>query len=158
LGNPNLPGALADFAGVDIPTSSNAYGLQASFQFSPQVVLNGWVGYVNTRTLSTRGVLPRGELDIWNWGVGLAFPDLLRAGSVGGIIVGMEPRVTGVTSGLRSAIGRDRDMSFHVEAFYQYRINDNISITPGIIWLTNPDFNSSNSDVVIGAIRTTFTF
>jgi hypothetical protein len=158
LGNPNLPGALADFAGVDIPTSSNAYGLQASFQFSPQVVLNGWVGYVNTRTLSTRGVLPRGELDTWNWGVGLAFPDLLRAGSVGGIIVGMEPRVTGVTSGLRSAIGRDRDMSFHVEAFYQYRINDNISITPGIIWLTNPDFNSSNSDVVIGAIRTTFTF
>lgn len=158
LNNPNLPEALAPFAGLDVPTSTNAYGVQASFQISPQIVLNGWVGYTKTRTLATRGVLPRGELDIWNWAVGLALPDLFKPGSLGGIIVGMEPRVTGVTPGLRSAIGRDSDMSFHVEAFYQYRINDNISITPGIIWLTNPDFNSSNSDVVIGAIRTTFTF
>ncbi|UIE36383.1 iron uptake porin [Leptodesmis sichuanensis] len=158
LNNPNLPEALAPFAGLDVPTSTNAYGVQASFQISPQIVLNGWVGYTKTRTLATRGVLPRGELDIWNWAVGLALPDLFKPGSLGGIIVGMEPRVTGVTPGLRSAIGRDRNMSFHVEAFYQYRINDNISITPGIIWLTNPDFNSSNSDVVIGAIRTTFTF
>ncbi len=158
LNNPNLPEALAPFAGLDVPTSTNAYGVQASFQISPQIVLNGWVGYTKTRTLATRGVLPRGELDIWNWAVGLALPDLFKPGSLGGIIVGMEPRVTGVTPGLRSAIGRDSAMSFHVEAFYQYRINDNISITPGIIWLTNPDFNSSNSDVVIGAIRTTFTF
>jgi hypothetical protein len=158
LNNPNLPEPLTPFAGLDIPTSTNAYGLGASFQFSPRVVLNGWVGYTNTRTLATRGVLPRGELDIWNWGVGLALPDLIRPGSVGGLIVGMEPRVTGVTPGLRSAIGRDSDMSFHVEAFYQFRFNDNITITPGVIWLTNTDFNDSNSDVVIGAIRTTFTF
>ncbi len=158
LDNPNLPGALANFAGLDIPTSSNAYGLQASFQFSPQIVLNGWVGYTNTRTLATGGVLPRGELDIWNWGVGLALPDLFKAGSVGGLIVGMEPRATGISPGLRSAIGRDSNMSLHVEAFYQYRLNDNISVTPGIIWLTNPDFNDGNSDVVIGAVRTTFTF
>ncbi len=158
LNNPNLPGALADFAGLDVPTSSNAYGLQASFQFSPQIVLNGWVGYVNTQTLATQGVLPRGTLDAWTWGVGLAFPDLLKAGSVGGIVVGMEPRVTGVSPGLRSAIGTDNNMSMHVEAFYQYRLNDNISITPGIVWLTNPDFNNNNADVVIGAIRTTFTF
>lgn len=158
LRNPNLPSALAPYAGLDIPTSSNAYGLQASFQIIPQIVINGWVGYTNTRTLATRGVLPRGEMDIWNWAVGLALPDLFKAGSVGGIIVGMEPRVTGVTSGLRSAIGRDSDMSLHVEAFYQYRLNDNISITPGIVWLTNPDFNDNNSDAVIGAVRTTFTF
>ena len=158
LDNPNLPDSLSPFAGIDIPTSSNAYGVQASFQLSPKFVINGWVGYTNTRTLSTRGVLPRGEMDIWTYGVGLAFPDLLKTGSLGGIIVGMEPRVTGASRGLRSAIGTDPDASIHVEAFYQYQINDYISITPGIIWLTAPDMNSRNSDVVIGTIRTTFTF
>ncbi len=158
LNNPNLPGALANFGGLDIPTSSNAYGAQASFQFSPKFLVNGWVGYTNTRTLATRGVLPRGELDIWNWAVGLAFPDLLKDGSLGGIIVGSEPRVKGVSSGLRSAIGRDPDTSFHIEAFYQYRVNDNITVTPALIWLTALDMNASNADIVIGAIRTTFTF
>jgi len=158
LENENLPDALAPFSGLDIPTSSNAYGVQASFQVSPKFVINGWGGYVNTRTLSTRGVLPRGELDIWTWAVGLAFPDLLKDGNLGGLIVGMEPRVKGVTRGLRSAIGRDPDDSFHIEAFYQHRVNDNITVTPGVIWLTAPDMNDNNADVVIGTIRTTFTF
>jgi len=158
LNNGNLPDTLAPFAGLDIPTSSNAYGVQASFQLNPKIVINGWGGYINTRTLSTRGVLPRGEFDTWTWAGGLAFPDLLKDGNLGGIIVGMEPRVTGVSRGLRSAIGRDPDMSLHIEAFYQYRINDNISITPAVIWLTAPDMNANNSDVVIGAVRTTFTF
>ena len=90
--------------------------------------------------------------------MGLAFPDLLKDGSLGGIIVGVEPRVDSVSSGLRSAIGRDPSTSIHVEAFYQYRLNDNISITPGVVWLTAPDHNSSNQDVVIGTVRTTFTF
>ncbi|MBF2027468.1 MAG: iron uptake porin [Oscillatoriales cyanobacterium C42_A2020_001] len=158
LDNPNLPDALAPFSGVDIPTSTNAYGVSASFQISPKFVINGFGSYINTRTLSTRGVLSRGELDIWTYGIGLAFPDLFRDGNLGGIIVGMEPRVKGVSRGLRSVIGRDPDMSFHVEAFYQYRVNDYISITPGVIWLTAPDMNDNNSDVVIGTVRTTFTF
>lgn len=158
LNNPNLPNSLLPFAGLDIPTSSNAYGVQASFQLSPKVVINGWGGYVNTRTLATRDVLPRGQFDTWTWGAGLALPDLLKDGNLGGIIVGMEPRVTGVTRGLRSAIGRDPDMSLHIEAFYQYRLNDNITVTPAVIWLTAPDMNANNSDVVIGAVRTTFTF
>ena len=154
----NNPLVLDAFTGLDIPTSSNAYGAAASFQLSPKFVINGSFGYTNTRTLATRDVLPRGNLNIFNWAVGLAFPDLLKDGSLGGIIVGVEPRVDSVSSGLRSAIGRDPSTSIHVEAFYQYRLNDNISITPGVVWLTAPDHNSSNQDVVIGTVRTTFTF
>jgi hypothetical protein len=36
-----------------IPTSSNAYGLAASFQLTPSLVLNGSVGYTETRTLAS---------------------------------------------------------------------------------------------------------
>jgi carbohydrate-selective porin OprB len=46
----------------------------------------------------------------------------------------------------------------HVEAFYRYRLNDNISITPGVFWIFNPEGNDLNNNQVVGVIRTTFTF
>ncbi|WP_221642942.1 iron uptake porin [Nostoc sp. 2RC] len=156
LNNPNLPDALAPFSGADISTSSNAYGAEASFQLSDKFVLGGWAGYTNTRILSSNGSgIDRGKLDIWNWAVTLAFPDFGKKGNIAGIVVGMEPYVT---SSNVAQIGKDQKNSYHLEAFYQYKVSDNISITPGIIWLTSPDNNSNNNDTVIGALRTTFTF
>ena len=145
--------------GDSLPVVSNSYGLEGSFQISSKFVIGGWGGYTNERTLSTLGGrIPRGNLDIWNYAVTLAFPDLGSKGSVGGIIVGMEPRVTGVSTSLRGVIGKDPDVSLHIEGLYQYKLSDNITITPGIIWLTAPDHNSNNGGVVIGTVRTTFTF
>ncbi len=159
LDNPNLPAPLDTFAGLNLPTSSNAFGIEASFQITPSIVFNGSVGYTQTRTLSSLGgAIPKGDLNIWNWFVGAAFPDLFKKGSVAGIIVGMEPKVTGASSNIRSVIGIDPSTSIHVEGFYQFQLSDNIGITPGIIWLTNPDHNSNNNDILIGVVRTTFTF
>ena len=129
-------------------TSSNSFGLGASFQLNPNIVINANAGYIKTNVIGT------GDLDIWTWTVGLAFPDLGRKGNLAGLIVGMEPKVTSATGGLL----RDANTSIHVEGFYQHKLNDNISITPGLIWLTAPDHNSRNSAVVIGTVRTTFTF
>lgn len=155
----NRANVFSQLSGVGIPTSSNAYGLAASFQISPKLVLNGSVGYTKTRTLASGGGFSRGELDIWNWSVGLAAPDFLRKGSVAGLIVGMEPRASKVSSALRnSGYGRDEDTSLHIEGFYQYQLNDNLAITPGLIWLTAPDHNNNNKDIVIGTVRATFTF
>ncbi|AKG21502.1 iron uptake porin [Calothrix sp. 336/3] len=141
---------------LNVPFSSNSYGLQASFQVSEKFVLGGWVGYTNARNTSSKGgLVDRGTLDIWNWAVTLGFPDLGKKGNLAGIIFGMEPKVTGSTI---NEISKDRDTSYHIEAFYQYKVSDNISITPGVIWLTAPDHNDTNDSVVIGALRTTFTF
>ncbi|WNZ45441.1 iron uptake porin [Leptolyngbya boryana CZ1] len=144
-------GFLAD----EVPTSANAYGISASFQITPQVVFNGSVGYTNAQSLQPGN---RGDLDIWNWSAGLAFPDFLKKGSLAGIIVGMEPRVSSSSGTFGQAIGRDRNTSLHIEGFYQYQLTDNIAITPGIIWLTAPNHDNRNDDIVIGTIRTTFTF
>ncbi|GAB1539247.1 hypothetical protein NUACC21_19130 [Scytonema sp. NUACC21] len=141
---------------LNVPFSSNSYGLQASLGLSDKFVLGGWVGYTNARNLSTQGGrIDRGDLDIWNWAVTLGFPDLGKKGNLGGIIFGMEPKVTGSSI---DQLSTDTDTSYHIEAFYQYQVNDNITITPGVIWLTAPDHNSNNDDVIIGAIRTTFSF
>lgn len=60
----------------------------------------------------------------------------------------------GLSAGQRS----DRDVGLHIEAFYRFQLNDNISITPGVFWLTAPNHDDRNPDAVIGAIRTTFLF
>ncbi len=148
--------------GVNLPTSSNSYGVELSWQLSDRFVLGGWVGYTNTRLLSAGGGLfDRGGLDIWNYAVTLAFPDLGKQGNLLGFVVGMEPKVTDST--INSAnpdidVDEDDDTSLHIEGFYQFQLTDNIAITPGAIWITAPDFNNDNDDIVIGTIRTTFTF
>ena len=158
----NFPVRLGSF-GIDsdsnLPVSSNSYGAQASWRVNRGIAVGGWAGYTNQRFLSNlatpTGSVQRGDQKIWNWAVTLAFPDLLKEGNVAGFIVGMEPRVTSSTN---STLPEDKDTSLHIEGFYQFKLSDNISITPGVIWLTAPDHNKSNSDLVIGVVRTTFTF
>ena len=153
-----------DTFGEAIPNIQNAYGVEVSWQLLEKVVLGGWVGFVDTQTLSTLGgTVNRGGLESWNWAVNLAFPDLGTPGSVAGIIVGMEPRTRGVSSSLRddiiSAGGRVDDVtSLHIEGFYQFQVSENIAITPGIIVVTDPGFDEDNDTLVIGAVRTLFSF
>ncbi|MEA5602643.1 iron uptake porin [Nostoc sp. UHCC 0252] len=142
---------LDDDGTLDSNFSSNSYGVQASIGITNNIVLGGWAGYTNSRTLNGN----RGEADIWNYAVTLGFPDLGKEGNLAGIIAGVEPRLT---SSNIAGLDRDQDTSYHIEAFYQYKLTDNITITPGVIWLTSPDHNNDNDDVVIGALRTTFSF
>src|SRR4028119_264232 len=158
----NFPQRLGSFgfdSDTTLPVSSNSYGAQASWQLNRGFAIGGWAGYTNQRFLSNlatpTGSVQRGDQKIWNWAVTLAFPDLLKEGNVAGILVGMEPRVTSSTN---RTLPEDKDTSLHVEGFYQFKLSDNISITPGLIWLTAPDHNKDNSDLLIGVVRTTFTF
>ncbi len=136
--------------------SSNSFGIQANFKLSPRFQLGGWVGYMDAEA---RTGAVRGNANVWNYAVTLAFPDLLKKGNLGGIIVGMEPKLTG-SDRLLSGLTRrsDKDTGLHIEAFYRYAITDSISITPGVVWLTAPNHNNDNKDIVLGVIRTTFSF
>ncbi|MDH6090062.1 iron uptake porin [Umezakia ovalisporum] len=135
----------------DAAFSNNSYGIQASIGISEKFVLGGWAGYTNSSNLTGN----RGEAEIWNYALTLGFLDLGKKGNLAGIIAGVEPKVTSSTI---PGVNKDTDTSYHIEAFYQYQLTDNITITPGVIWLTSPDHNNNNDDVVIGALRTTFSF
>lgn len=130
--------------------SSNSYGVEALVDISPRLSLRGWVGYTSARLIGL------GDADIWNYAVALAFPDLGREGNLGAIVVGAEPYLTDLD--VAGAPAFPDDVPFHIEAFYKHQVNNNISITPGVIWLTAPNQNANNADVVIGTIRTTFVF
>lgn len=159
IDDPNTvdPGALEG----GVPTSSNSYGAQFSYALSDRLVVGGWGGLSKVRTLDAVSVdgetVERGSQDIWNWAATLAFPDLGKEGSLGGIVVGMEPWVSS-SSIDTPGFGEDEEKSLHAEAFYQYQLNDNIAITPGVIYVNKPDNNDNNDDLFIGALRTTFSF
>ncbi|MHC5598154.1 MAG: carbohydrate porin, partial [Nostoc sp.] len=72
-----------------------------------------------------------------------------------------EPKLTSLSKNVNLGAGNgvvDKDTSLHIEGFYQYQVNDNIAITPGVIWITAPDFNADNPDSVVLWLRTTFRF
>lgn len=133
------------------PVSINAYGLSGTFTLSPNFAIGGWVGYANQRYIG------RGDATVWNWAVTLAFPNLGKEGNLGGILVGMEPKVTEIDNAVNGG-QEDQDTSLHLEAFYRYQLTDNIQITPGVIWLTAPNHNADNDDIVVGVVRTVFRF
>ena len=160
----NLNTFAAATVGETVPITSNSYGAQVSYSISDSITIGGWGGYTTSRVLESvtgdNGVnISQGDQDVWNWAVSLAFPDLFKEGSLGGVVFGMEPKVTESSVDITGvADNTDTDTSLHIEAFYQYQLNDNIAVTPGAIWITAPDHDSDNSDVVIGTLRTTFTF
>jgi Carbohydrate-selective porin, OprB family len=125
---------------------SNNFGLQGSFQLSPQFALGGWAGYTQNQAAG-------GDRQIWNWAVTAAAPDFGGKGNLAGLLVGQEPRVTASGNGTT-----DTKAGLHIEGFYQFKVNDNLSITPGIIYLTAPNQDANSQPAVIGALRTTFLF
>jgi hypothetical protein len=133
--------------------SSNSFGIETNVNISNDLQLGGWVSYTNARALSGE---VKGDADIWSWAATLAFPDLGKKGNLGGIIIGMQPKLTGTSAPLSGLPRRDLDTGFHIEGFYRYQINDKISITPGLIWLTAPNHNEQNGDIFLGVVRTTF--
>jgi hypothetical protein len=136
--------AQANFVGGGNPYASNSYGFEAAFKPSKNLSISGFILYSDITDL-----VANNNGQVWSYGAGVALPDFGRKGNVLGIFAGAQPYL-GTTSG---------DRPYHIEGFYKYRISDNISITPGLIWLTNPgQVNGNNDGAVIGNLRTTFTF
>src|SRR5579883_3044641 len=126
----------------------NSYGVEASFRLSDKISLSGFGTYSDVSGKVSR----IDNFQSWTYGGGVAFPDLGKKGNVLGLFAGAEPYARN-----RRGFGGS-DTPIHVEGFYKYRVSDNISITPGVIYLISPGQNSNNDDVLIGTLRTTFTF
>ncbi|NES87213.1 MAG: iron uptake porin [Moorea sp. SIO2B7] len=53
---------------------------------------------------------------------------------------------------------KDEATSLHFEFFYRFKVTDNISVTPGFFFVTNPGHIADNATIYVGTIRTTFRF
>jgi hypothetical protein len=158
--------AVVDGATGRAPIQTNAFGTTLEWRVAESLTAGGWVGFANSNLLGQSG-----SVDTFNWMAFLNFPDLLGEGNMAGIYVGQPPKITSSNLPLNRNIpslinrgefpsteGGQPSTTTHVEAFYRWRVTDNISITPGFVLLFNPGHNASNDTIFMGALRTTFTF
>ena len=140
-------------------TSSDHYAVQASFQATPNVTVAGWAGltYATAEDGDVAGVTRGDNARMFNWAATLALTDLVKEGSVLGVIFGQPPKITNNDFG-EGAVRTDDGNSYHLEGLYRFPITDNIEVTPGVIVIFNPEHNNDNDNIYVGTIRTTFRF
>jgi len=156
--------AVNSTTGRSAPLQTNAVGATVTWQISKSISAGAWGGY-------TKSYIPGqpGNVETTNYMVFLNFPDLFAKGNLGGIYVGQPPKITSsnlpvgnnvpdfINTGLGRAGGQPGTTT-QVEAFYRFQLNDNLSITPGIIHILQPGHTPNSDSVTIGILRSTFTF
>ncbi len=143
---------LADTAGfMDEPAQINAIGGSLQWRFHPNLTFGTWGAWMFTNsTVSDASATTTTYL----FSLGYSDP-FGRPGDLLALLVGQPPKLVDGTDLL---LGEDPDTSLHFETFYRWRVSDRISITPGVMFITNPEHNADNEDIFIGTIRTTFRF
>ncbi|MEQ9000775.1 MAG: iron uptake porin [Coleofasciculus sp. B1-GNL1-01] len=151
----NNPSEVATLLNADLPvtpTVTNSYGIEAAFRLTEKISISGYGTYTDAILIG------QGGAEIWTYGAGVAFSDLGKEGNILGIFGGAQPYLGNTnTPGEDFQIDGTDDVPWHIEAFYKYQLTDNISVTPGVIWLLNPN-QADADDAVVGTLRTTFTF
>jgi Carbohydrate-selective porin, OprB family len=138
-----------------IATSANHYSFLATYKLSPGFVLSGWAGFTEANRETAAG----GNASMSNYAVSLAFPDFGQKGNALAFVVGIPPKLnTRTGTGLGTAVAANPDTSYHIEALYRVKLSDNLSITPGLILITNPEHNAINPTEYVGTVRSTFRF
>ena len=137
------------------PTTANHYSFLATYKISPSAVVSGWAGFVDASPTSGTG-----SASISNYALTLAFPDFGAEGNVLGFVFGVPPRLNSRTTTLATAPANGADTSYHIEAIYKIRLNENMDITPGLLLITSPENNATAfpQTEYVGTLRTTFRF
>jgi hypothetical protein len=134
-----------------VATEANYYSLLASYDLDKKTTLAGWYGFAD----ANRKDGTDGSADINYWATSLAIKDFAAKGNTLGLVFGQPPKVTGGSG----AFNEDTSgTSYHLEGLYKMKVNDRITVTPGILAIFNPDHDNSRNTVFVGTVRTTFKF
>ncbi|WP_375472613.1 iron uptake porin [uncultured Nostoc sp.] len=158
IGDSQLISPFADPIAFD----TQAIGATVAWRINPNLQLGGWGGFTSSKPSNLSG-----SIKTTNWMMFAAFPNLLRPGNLGGVLVGQPPKITSSTlpDGFNfpnfsdgGTPGGRNDTSIHVEVFYRTQLSDNIALTPGLFVIFNPDHNAANDALIVGTLRASFRF
>ncbi|WP_013334617.1 iron uptake porin [Gloeothece verrucosa] len=135
-----------NFAGAESDRVTNTYGFQAFWRIVDALSFTAFFAYGDLKQIGGF------NSEYWTYAGGFALPDLGKEGNILGIFAGVQPYLGNKT------LNTNNKNPVHVEVFYKYQLTDNINITPGAIWISNPEQVPSSNDEIIGTVRTTFAF
>ena len=131
--------------------TSNGYAVNAYWQpkksgIVPSVSAGyGW----NEVSLSNNRATPTGATNSTTWMAGLQWSDVFVKGNAAGFAIG--------APGNAASLAEDQK-ALMWEAFYRYKVSDNISVTPAVFYVSNNQGLKQASDNYGGVIQTTFRF
>lgn len=141
---------------------SNQFGFTLAYQWSKDFSLTGAYGHAAVNARYDNSVLgvkmaDAGDHAVMNsWMLAANFKNVFLKGNSAGIAIGGVPSVVSNSSDWN----KDGGMPTAIETWYQFQVTDNISITPGIFYIsstTNSDGNGGG-DTWGGVIKTQFNF
>ncbi|WP_293133974.1 iron uptake porin [Microcoleus sp. bin38.metabat.b11b12b14.051] len=129
----------------------NSFGGTATWRLSPKLAVSSYGGWIIADAERSNA-----STTFNSWMVGFHFRDLFKQGNNAGILFGQPLDRDSVSGGAR--FQANKATPYHLEAYYRFNVNDNISITPGAFVLFNPEGTKDNDTVGVGVLRTTFSF
>ncbi|MBD1882056.1 iron uptake porin [Coleofasciculus sp. FACHB-T130] len=156
--------AINPLTGNSASLQTNAVGATINWRITPRISLGGWAGYTNSHIPGRSG-----NVKTTNYMVYLNFPDLFGQGNLGGIYIGQPPKIVSsdlpvgnnIPDFFNTGLGREGGQpgtTTHVEAFYRWQATDNISITPGVVFIFEPGHTPASDPIAVGILRTSFSF
>ena len=130
---------------------ANSIAGNLAWKFAPKITFHTWGTLIFADAVSASA-----STTFTSWIAGLTFNDLFSEGSAASVLFGQPINRSSV--GGAANLGTVNSTPYHLELFYRFRASKNISITPGIFWVFNPEGVSTNSTATVGVVRTTFTF
>ena len=140
---------------LDTPVHIHSVGTSLNWNILPNIAFTGYGSYFFVDSVSGADA----SSEFLSWMTGVQVKDLLKEGSTAGLIFGQPlNRVDAGGAAVLTEPDVDRGIPYHLEFFYNYKVNDNISLTPGVFVLFNPEGNKNNDTTTVGVLRTTFGF
>jgi hypothetical protein len=126
--------------------TSNGYALNAYWQPKTSGIVPSVSAGYGWNTVSGPAT-PRAATDSQTWFAGAQWSDVFAKGNAAGIAYGQPGNAEGLS-----------EKAQMLEIFYRYKVSDNISVTPALLYVTNNQAFKNASDNWGGVIQTKFTF
>jgi len=128
----------------------NTFGATVAFRPSPKFTIAGSATYIRSSLVNVGA-----GTDFLSWLAGVQVNDVLTKGGSAGVIFG-SPLYRIDTRG--RAFDPGTAVPYQLEGFLNFRVSDNISITPGVFVIFNAEGFRENRTVYVPVVRTTFSF
>ena len=130
--------------------TSNSYAINAYWQPKTSGIIPSVSAGYGWNTVSRNALnqeTPNGATNSQTWYTGLQWSNVFAKGNSAGFAIGQPGNAQGLT--------KDATMW---EAFYKYRVSDNITVTPAVFYVSNNQALADTSSNFGGIIQTTFRF
>jgi porin len=144
----------ASLAGNINNSTTDVFGVNAEWAITPNIGIFGRYGTANTQVNSA--IDSYSDISSNTYQIGFSILDFFAPGNRLGVSYG-QPIL--VNAGTQNGVGLvPSGRQSNIEVFYNFNLNDNITLTPDLQFISQPNNIASNPTITVGTLRMVFTF